>query len=113
MMGVIIKTPLQWLVRALSCEKYDKKMLLLTICLTWRGGYNEPLKSFSVTLALTAYPLAISVKECRLLVRWINGAHLLHSCRVSGSKRPNARGRDGSAYRLPPVVSIGGERYVC
>ena len=113
MMGVTIKMPLQWLVRAYSCKMCDKIMLFLTICLTWRGGYNEPLKSFAVTLALSAYPLAISDKKCRLLVRRINGAHLLHSCRAPGNKRPNARGRDGSAYRLPPVVSIGGERYVC
>ena len=113
MMGVTIKMPLQWLVRAFPCEKYDKKMLLLTICLTWRGGYNEPLKSFSVTLALTAYPLAISVKECRMLVRQINGLHSLHSCRAPENKRPNARGRGGSVYLLPPFVSIGGERYAC
>ena len=68
MMGVTIKMPLQWLVRAFPCEKYDKKMLLLTISLTWLGGYNELFKPFAFTLALTAYPLAISDKKCRLLV---------------------------------------------
>lgn len=68
MMGVTIKMPLQWLVRAYPRKMYDKKMLLLTICLTLRRGYNELFKSFAFTLALTAYPLAISDKKCRLLV---------------------------------------------